>query len=58
MSGESNFPSNRHEALALLYIRSQDLSGKSPEDIVAMYVDAYGRIRAKFRAIREERETS
>ena len=59
MPNESYFPSSKQEALALLYVQSQDLSGKSPEDLADMYADAYTRLRARFRAIREEqRETS
>lgn len=37
----STFPSTRSEALALLYVQSQDLSGKSPSEIQTMYYDAY-----------------
>ncbi len=36
----STFPSNRTEALVLLYLRSQDLSRKSPSEIQSMYFDA------------------
>ncbi len=54
MSDESYFPSTRQEALALLYVQSQDLAGKSPEDLADMYADAYSRLRARFKAMREE----
>lgn len=35
------FPANRIEALALLYVQSQDLTGISPADIQSMYYEAY-----------------
>lgn len=40
------FPSNEYQALAMLYVQSQDLSNKTPEDLLDMYQDAYQRIRA------------
>lgn len=52
MSDQSHFPSNKREALALLYVQSQDLSQKSPEDLVVMYKDAYDKISQKFRDLR------
>ena len=52
MSDQTYFPSNRREALALIYIQSQDLSQKSPEDIVVMYKDAYDKISQKFTDLR------
>lgn len=55
LPNERNFPSNKLEALAFLYIKRQDLSGKSPEELVDMYTDAYDRVRARFRAIQKER---
>lgn len=59
MPDESYFPSSKSEALALIYIQSQDLSGKSPEDLVDLYADAYARIRTRFRELRQEqRETN
>lgn len=39
------FPSNQNEALSMLYLQNQDLSGKSPEEINSMYWDAYYRIK-------------
>lgn len=35
------FPKNECEALAMLYVQNQDLSGLSPTDLLAMYQDAY-----------------
>lgn len=39
------FPSNESEALAMLYIQKQDLSGLSPAQIYDKYYDAYKEIR-------------
>lgn len=39
------FPSNRNEALALIYVQSQDLSGKTPKEINALYWEAYNEIK-------------
>ena len=44
------FPKSDIEALAMLYVRSQDLTGKTPEELLAMYDDAV----ASMRAAREE----
>lgn len=38
------FPQNNIEALAMLYVKSRDLSGKTPEEICKMYWEAYHRI--------------
>lgn len=50
------FPSNRHEALAILFLKSQDLSGKSPEEIAIMYDDAYLRIKTKLDELKKKRK--
>ena len=42
----ATFPSTETEALAMLYIQSQDLSGVTPESLLDMYQDAYQRIKA------------
>lgn len=39
------FPENEYEALAMLYVQSQNLTDKTPEDLLVMYQDAYKRIR-------------
>lgn len=31
------FPKNKHEALAFLYLKNQDLSGKTPEQIFDIF---------------------
>lgn len=38
------FPKNSAEALAMLWLRSQDLSDKTPEQVSDMFWDAYFRI--------------
>ncbi len=45
------YPSNKAEALAYLYMEKQDLSDKTPEDIVDMYNEVYDRIVRKMNAI-------
>ena len=40
----SSFPQNSIEALALLWVRSQNLNGETPEQICEMFWDAYFRI--------------
>ncbi len=39
------FPSSRTEALAMLYLQNQDLSGKSPKEIQEMFLIAYKEMR-------------
>lgn len=39
------FPSSRTEALAMLYLQNQDLKGKSPEELQAMYLKAYDALK-------------
>ncbi len=44
MSDQSTFktfPSTEDEALALLYLHHQDLTGLSPEEVYVKYRDAY-----------------
>lgn len=52
----NSFPSDRREALAMLFLKNQDLSGKSPEELAEMYDDAYEKISEKLDAIRKERK--
>jgi len=40
----SSFPSNKTEALTMLYLQNQDLTGYSPEELVSKYLDTYKRI--------------
>lgn len=41
-----SFPETESEALALLYVQSQDLTGITPEGLLDMYQDAYQKIKA------------
>lgn len=40
----STFPASELQALALLYVQNQNLSGLTPEEIYDKYRDAYKRI--------------
>lgn len=51
----NTFPSNRCEALALLYVQSKNLSEATPEDLAEMYSDAYDRICEKLKEISKEK---
>lgn len=42
----STFPDSATEALAMLYVQNQDLSGVTPESLLDMYQEAYERIKA------------
>ena len=42
---DTYFPKSKFEALAMLYVQSQDLKGKTPAEIFEMYNAAYAEIR-------------
>lgn len=42
------FPANRVEALTILYLERQELSGKTPEELADLYLEAHGRISRQF----------
>lgn len=47
MKGEntmSEFPSNSYEALAMLYMENQDLSGKTPEELLKLFYETEKKI--------------
>ena len=48
----STFPSNRIEALTMLYLQNQDLSDITPEELLEKYHETYKRIREHYREIR------
>lgn len=50
----SAFPKNSYQALAMVYLNSLNLTGKSPEDIVHIYNDAYERIETEQEKIKEK----
>ncbi len=49
------FPRSFQEALAILYLENQDLSGFTPEQLVDMYHDAYEKICIRNKKWNEER---
>ena len=44
-----SFPSNIAEALAMLYVQRQDISGLSPVELLALYQDAYTDISTRIK---------
>lgn len=40
------FPANKLEALALLYMQHQNLSGLTPEQVLDQYQDVYAKMRS------------
>lgn len=50
----STFPKDSSQALAMVYLNTLDLTGKSPEDIVHIYCDAYERIEVEQEKINKE----
>ncbi len=58
MSNDVNlrtFPRSFQEALAVLYVENQDLSGMTPEQVLDMYLDAYEKICARNKQRQHER---
>lgn len=49
------FPSDYVEALTMLYLERQDLSDKTPEDLVEMYWATYDKVSAAGKAAFAER---
>lgn len=41
----SSFPSNLTEALTMLYLQNQDLTGKTPEELLGMYWETYEKLK-------------
>lgn len=42
---KASFPNDSVEALAMLYVQSQDISALTPEDLFKKYNDAYHKIK-------------
>lgn len=42
------------EDLTLLYLKSLDLSGKTPEEIVQLYYDANKRVKVEYQRLNNE----
>lgn len=43
----SGFPSNKFEALAMLYLQNQDLSDLTPEELLCKYEEVCEKIEAE-----------
>lgn len=46
-----SFPADHNDALAMLYMQNQDLTGKTPEELANMYSEARARIFSEFSEI-------
>lgn len=49
------FPTNAEEAIAIEWLRQQDLSDKSPEDVTLLYDTALKGVRRKNQELHAER---
>lgn len=49
-------PLNKYDALSILYLQNQELSGLTPEEIVGKYVETHDRIVNEFSRQREVRK--
>ena len=49
------FPDSYVEALTMLYLERQDLTGKTPEDLAEMYWTTYDKVSAAGKAAFSER---
>lgn len=50
------FPDGKIEALTMLYLQNQDLSGLTPEEILDKYDDTYEKIKAHNKEKRNARQ--
>lgn len=50
-----NEPFNKYEALAILYLQKQEMSGMSPEEVVGKYIEVHDRIKKEFAHQKEVR---
>ena len=48
----STFPSSKYEALTMLYLQNQDLSGLTPEELLEKYQETYDKIYAHRKEVR------
>lgn len=53
-----SFPDNEYEALAMLYVQHQDLSGLTPEQLFDMYQEAYEKMRTHEKETRAARRAA
>lgn len=54
----STFPSNKTEALTMLYLQNQDLSNLSPEELADKYQKTYDKIRQRNKEIQAEKRSN
>ena len=54
----NSFPSDVYQALAITYINTLDLKGKTPEEILRIYDEAYTRIKAENIVLRQEKKAA
>lgn len=52
----AEFPNNRFEALAMLYLENQDLSDLSPSELFAKYNEVYAEIKEAHRKARYNKD--
>ena len=50
-----SFPSNRIEALTMLYLSQKDLTHVFPENMARLYMETYKEIQQGFRDLRAQR---
>ncbi|SHH58804.1 hypothetical protein SAMN02745823_00386 [Sporobacter termitidis DSM 10068] len=50
-----NEPLNKYEALTILYLQKQELTGMSPEEVVGRYIEVHDRIKKEFAHQKEVR---
>lgn len=53
----STFPSNKIEALAMLYLQNQDLSNLSPEEVCDEYQNACDKIYKHYKEINKAKRS-
>jgi hypothetical protein len=51
----STFPQSKYEALAMLYLQNQNLSGLTPGEILDKYDEAYDKIRLRHKEVGSSR---
>lgn len=54
----STFPETVTEALAMLYVQNQDISGLTPEELYDLYNSVHSKIKALHSAKRHEKNRS
>lgn len=42
------FPNSRNEAITMLYLQNQNLEGKTPEELAALYAETFTEVQNAF----------